>query len=538
MLRAASALGGTFWPGAVATMLGEDVASVSREIARLVDAELVEPRNGGRFPGEREHAFRHGVAREAAYAMLTAEDRASAHRRAAQWLDAHGEPDAGVIAYHHEAGGRPDRAVSCWLKAAEAALEAIDLERAASCADRGLAGGAEGHLRGVLLLRRAQAHSWLGDQQKALDAAREAKALLATGSDEAAVVVAEASLSALRLGRTEEVVALAREASGWLRGQSTPEPVLVQAARVATALFVSERPDLVRLGQELLSQIEEHASHLEDDRALRPRVLAARVRAPEVAERPEAQALLWASLAGAMEEVGDLRTAIVVRAGAELMLWEIGDRDGCVERLRALVGVAEQLGHGYVASAAMHTLGMVLVDQGDLEAGMAIQANAVDVYTRGDRRMEAASRMTLAIALKRRGWLPAAEHEAKTAVALAEPFPGVASAANAILADILVTTDPAAALAASTTAYELLEAIGGVMEWGEALVRRVHAEVLIAHGQIDEARDVIARARDRLLRRAGTFSDPDRRAAYLNRVTEHVRTLELADQWLDRDTIT
>ena len=56
--------------------------------------ELVTPQQEGRFPGEVEYRFRDTLVREAAYGMLSDEDRALGHRLAAEWLEQAGRPRA------------------------------------------------------------------------------------------------------------------------------------------------------------------------------------------------------------------------------------------------------------------------------------------------------------------------------------------------------------------------------------------------------------------------------------------------------------
>ena len=64
-LRVASVFGETFWEPGVVALLG----APSDALARLVDAEVVSVGAGRKFT--REHQFRHGLLRDAAYAMLT-----------------------------------------------------------------------------------------------------------------------------------------------------------------------------------------------------------------------------------------------------------------------------------------------------------------------------------------------------------------------------------------------------------------------------------------------------------------------------------
>src|SRR5262249_31927069 len=72
-LRAASVFGDVFWEAGVVALMGEK--GCRRATEALVRAELVGKSAGSRFAGATEYAFRHALVRDAAYAMLTPEDR-------------------------------------------------------------------------------------------------------------------------------------------------------------------------------------------------------------------------------------------------------------------------------------------------------------------------------------------------------------------------------------------------------------------------------------------------------------------------------
>jgi tetratricopeptide (TPR) repeat protein len=83
------------------------------------------------------------------------------------------------------------------------------------------------------------------------------------------------------------------------------------------------------------------------------------------------------------------------------------------------------------------------------------------------------------------------------------------------------------ALAGARRAVEVLDA-GGCSGHRPGFVRLVHAEALLAAGEIDAALGVLAAARDRLLALAARITDPAARRRFLEAVPEHARTLELA----------
>ena len=89
VLRAASVFGEVCWAGGVSALQGGATHDrpVSEWLSSLVEQEVLVERPQGRFPGERELAFRHALLREGAYAMLTQEDRTLGHRLAGEWLE-------------------------------------------------------------------------------------------------------------------------------------------------------------------------------------------------------------------------------------------------------------------------------------------------------------------------------------------------------------------------------------------------------------------------------------------------------------------
>jgi hypothetical protein len=93
VLRAASIFGDVFWSGGVRALLGDDASACETEacLMALAQRELIQPRTASAFADETEYAFRHALIREAALAMLTAEDRVLGHRLASEWLSLAGK---------------------------------------------------------------------------------------------------------------------------------------------------------------------------------------------------------------------------------------------------------------------------------------------------------------------------------------------------------------------------------------------------------------------------------------------------------------
>ncbi len=183
LVRAASVFGEAFWQGAVAALLGGDSepGDLDTWLQSLVEREVFTAARESRFPGEREYRFRHGLLRDAAYAMLTDTDRVKGHGLAGEWLQTAGEKDALTMADHFERGGERSRAVGWLGLAAGAASDGGNYEGALRLVDCGLACGPAGALRGQFLLGRALSLVMLQDWAGVASAAVGAMALLPVG---------------------------------------------------------------------------------------------------------------------------------------------------------------------------------------------------------------------------------------------------------------------------------------------------------------------------------------------------------------------
>jgi eukaryotic-like serine/threonine-protein kinase len=183
VLRAGAVLGERFWAGAVARLVGSAIAPrVTMHLDALEQVEVVSREASSRFASEREYAFRHALVRDAAYAMLTEDDRVIGHALAAEWLETRVD-DAALLAHHYELGDRREDAARCHVLASEEALAANDggavsrhLLRAETC-------GVSGDLLGRARLAQADLSLWKGDHVAAFSLARDAMSLLHRGSE-------------------------------------------------------------------------------------------------------------------------------------------------------------------------------------------------------------------------------------------------------------------------------------------------------------------------------------------------------------------
>jgi tetratricopeptide (TPR) repeat protein len=201
VLRAASVFGERCWDVGIEEMVGEGI-DAKGILSALKASELIIQVPESRFPLATEYRFRHALIRDAAYAMMTAEDRRASHGVAGDWLDHSSEKDPVVLADHFEFAGLVDRASPCLVRAAKAALAAGDITSTVRFAKRGVALPGPRAERGTLLLTRAYAEALGGEPD--LDVTRDALELLQIGTAEWWLAVAVIVISVCMRGRPAE----------------------------------------------------------------------------------------------------------------------------------------------------------------------------------------------------------------------------------------------------------------------------------------------------------------------------------------------
>jgi serine/threonine protein kinase/tetratricopeptide (TPR) repeat protein len=526
VLRAAAVFGQVFWRGGVRALLGGDepIADLDASLVDLAKRELVIARSSARFPDERELVFRHALLREAVYATLTDADRALGHALAASWLEHVGETDAMVMAEHFERAHAPSKAISWYRKAALAALEGNDLRGTIARADRALACGAEGPMVGALELLRAEAFRWSGDHPSAMKAGLRALALLPRESGTWYRAFGETIFAAAAAHAAPTVLAeLAAELP-----DEAPTEELESAHRGATARAAAILPayGLVAEGEALFARLARPTKRpLHREAETRVEWALAR-RAIFVGDGGEGLLRMTRALEG-WRAIGNERAASYQQVDYAYALLETGASEAAIAVLEEALATALRLGLPNVLSLARHNLGVALANVGRLAEAERVEAQAIeDFVALGTRRLEGGSSTYLATIRELRGDLEGAERAVRRAIELLEGLPLLAQA-RARLASILLQqarVDEAAIEAEA--AFAMLET-AGVVEEGEALIRLVHAGVLSARGQHEQAKAGLAIARQRLFERADRIADRDVRARFLSGVPDHARTLEL-----------
>jgi tetratricopeptide (TPR) repeat protein len=527
VLRAASIFGQVFWDGAVANLLGargsEDVA---RWLEWLEEREVVASLGEGRFAGQREYTFRHVVASQAAYAMLTDVDRVLGHRLAAEWLEGAGERSAVAIAAHYESGDSAAQAAAWYVRAAEQALDGNDFAAAIERAERAVSLGAAGTLLGVARWVQSWAHVWRNENDALRTHTRQAMDALTEGSDRSWDACGLLLNVALRTGDAE---AARQEVDRILPALQEPHPsdaLVSAAARAALVSMVLGN----EAGERLFAAIEAiETRHPPATPSARAWVTRARgtavLHANEHARYLELQRMqlrLW-------EEAGDVRQASSARVSIGYALTLLGDYAAAESILREAIEEAGHLGLTNIDAQARHNLGPVLQRLGRLEEAEAIERAVIDDFVRaGDQRLVGASRSYLASILFDRGDAENAEREARRAIDELAAFPTLRPSALAVLANVLLAKQPSEALAAAREAVSAVDS-GDVED--ESEIRLVLAEALHACGDTEAASHAITLARDRVLARASKIPNGPARDAFLSLVPVHARTLTLADAW-------
>jgi tetratricopeptide (TPR) repeat protein len=506
----------------VEALLGDKagVSTLDEQLERLERLEWIDTRPEAKFQGERELCFRHALVREAAYGMLTEEDRALGHRLAGGWLVQVGEPAEAVIAEHFERGRDAARAVDGYRRAAAQALAVNDFEAVLSWTERAMNLGASGVARGELALLRVEALRWRGEVVEAEPWAQEAMEALPKGSPLWYAAISEVGATARRYGQLERLAELADElAAVWSEEQVTGA-ALVAIARAAHRLFVVGQYERAEMHH---ARMEAVAARFRDDPTVTARVFQARSTRELLAGNIGKSRLLLEGIVQLYEQAADLRNACMARMRLGYTECLLGAFAEAEVLLRAAVADAERMGLDSVLAAAWHNLGLALEGLGVLAEARAVEEQAIAAFVaREDPQMEGASRAYLARILRSAGDLDGAIVEARRAAELLDIEQPLRIVARGTLADVLLAVgQPAEALVEAREAMMLLTSFGKVEE-GAALARLTYAEALEATGDHSGARAAIAEARALVLAVAARIDDPRRH-----------KTFELARQWLD-----
>jgi eukaryotic-like serine/threonine-protein kinase len=537
VLRAASLFGEVFWRGGLLALTGGDCSAteVDEWLAELSRREIVQRRDVSRFPAEREYQFRHALVRDAAYQMLTPDDRALGHKLVGEWLGDAGEHEAMVLAEHFERGGALDRAATFYARAAAQALEGNDFTAARMRADHALRAGASGAALGRLHLLLAEASRWAGEHDAAADHARVAMRELDHGGDDWYVAVAEGIDATMTLGLTDEAEQLAGTVRSLEPEDGTPQPMtaarVVAMSRIAVRFLVSGN---FEIADALISRVERDAREVvEKEPAARAFALSARVAHAMWLGGIELAASLAEDAIACFDLVGDVRNAALQRDNAGFALLQLGQFAASEKMLLEAITSAERLGLGTIVSTGKLHLGQFYSRSLRTEESVRTLTEAAEGFLQQrDPVGEGLARVYRAGAVHLSRDHATAAVEAMAALPLLDGAPPYRAAALGLIALMRIDAgDAEGAYEAGAEAMKILDAYGGTIE-GEALIHIGHAEGLRGKGDIEGSKAAISAARDRLLARAAKVKSPELRRGFMERLAEHTRILTRAGEWL------
>jgi tetratricopeptide (TPR) repeat protein len=532
VLRAASIFGERFSRTGVAALLGGEgeAGDVADWLDRLCARELVTRTPLAERGADLEFTFSHALVREAAYAMLTDDDRTLGHRLAGDWLEQAGHSDAMAMAEHFRRGEEPARSIPWYQRAAEQALKANDLGAAIERAGLGMACGARGEASSALRLIQAEGHVWRGELALAEERALQAAAELEPGSAVWFRAHGQAIIAAAKHGKLDGVEEQVRRVSAVAPDFGARSAQVICLCWGANYLIFGGRYGTADGVMAMVTDLAGDLSEIE----LQAVALVHQVRSIRASVAGDLGACLYGLEAAliAFEQAGDVRNACVIRANMGYLYSELGDYDRAEAALRHALAAADRMGLHDLTAAVLHNLGRVLGLRGNLQEAQTLEQKAIESFGRqGDPRLEGVARTYLSEILSAAGDQAGAEREARAAVEALTVAPALRVAAQGALARALLAQGQGdAAFAVAREALVELDTLGEIEE-GESAVRLIHAECLARSGAREEARAAIIKARERLLGRSARIGESSWRARFLNDVAPNARILALADEW-------
>jgi serine/threonine protein kinase/tetratricopeptide (TPR) repeat protein len=530
VLRAASIFGEVFWRGGVLAVLGgADDGRFDEQLGDLVRAEVIERHHDSRFLDE-ELAFRNGLVRDAAYAMLTEGDRALGHGLAGTWLEVSGEEDALLLAEHFERGGERARAVGWYRRAAQQALEGSDLAGVIARVERAARCGAEGEVLGALRILEGEAHLWRGESLDAVRCCTEAMAILPRGSAPWCEAAGVAVVSHIQLGHIDRFTAIAHELR---QVEPTPDAIdryVVGSALVMAYLWAGGLYDVARSFLERTEAIADPAA-LGNPVAMGWLGWARCCRVKYETGDPWRHLKLAEQSAESFRSAGDVRGSIRIQIELGTALRNLGRYADAAGIFREARAVASRVGVHFLSASAVSHLAYVLLQTDWLDEARGCALEAIEASAGSHNLIHiGVARGTLALILLRMGDLDGALREARvSAEALVTP-PARAAGLPVLATVLLARGDAGSALVHVEEAMGILRTLGSIPE-GEALLRLVHAEALRALGREERAQATIRAARARILGRAALIEDQAMRRSFVEVVEVNRRTLSLAVEW-------
>jgi tetratricopeptide (TPR) repeat protein len=542
VVRSASVLGPIFWTGAVSGLLERDAKG---ELEALEQEEIFTRQQQSRISGETEWTFRHPLLRDAAYASILDEDRTEMHRFVATWLESKGDADVGLIAQHADAGEDFERAAKLYAKATRQALSAgAHLETALELAERGLDCGPPDSVRAELLLAAAKARIPLGRLEDGVRAAEQATELSAPDSDTWAEAQCLAATALIESGRAQEGDERAARALGPDgAGVSVATRVKLMAARVRGWVDLGRPKEALKLADDALILARDTTS----TEAL-IRVLDARLFALMQLADPSEVVSSGPSVIDIADAAGDVVQATRARLNTASSMNLLGLFEEARWLLDRALGDARDRRMRILEAFALHNLGMTEARLGLVDRGIEMQREAGKIADEtGAARLRIHARVYEALLLLWRvaqahadgsdiqdaGDLAAAQFLAAYVEAEVRSVPVLLPTSKFVSA--AVTYSRGATEEALELAMEAVKLLKDqpVEEW-EELTHLTLIETQLALEDDAAANHAIEEAFSLVCERARKITRTEHRNAYLERIPEVCRIVELAKERLGK----
>ena len=524
VLRAAAVFGEVFAVPGVASVLGggSGVFELGEWIDDLTRRELIQPDRAE--PGALR--FRHALIRDAAYDMLTEDDRRIGHRLAAQWLERIGRREPLTLAAHYERGGEAAAAVRWYHAAVDDAVEGNDLAAVEERGERAVAAGASGAVLGAVRCQQAIAAYWRSDYAAADRHGEAALALLAVGSVDWFRAAGAAIVAAARLG---DYAAVDRRFEAALAAPCAPDAVAAQLICLCRGTFQLVFNGRLARADEILARIAAiHGAGAVDALTTAQVEHVAGVRWAHVGDVGRFLRHLQAAV-DAFERAGDVRNVSLERTTVAWCWAELGELARAAAIGRDNLARCQALRAPQAITYAKVNLGYILaLDPAARAEGTAILDDAIaECRAVGNTRLEGWARAHRATARLADGDAAAALTDATAATAALAAAPGLQAWARAVGARAQVALgDAPAAIAEARAAIAVIDRLGGLLQ-GETTPPLALIEALRAAGDVDGAAAAARDAQARLAARAARLGDPAWQASFLT-LADNQRTLALA----------
>ncbi len=196
-----------------------------------------------------------------------------------------------------------------------------------------------------------------------------------------------------------------------------------------------------------------------------------------------------------------------------------------------LLGSVERMGLDGMLGGILQALTNILAYQGCIDEARAVGQRAVALTRhQGDAHFQGSAEIYLALVEFMAGQHAAAEQLSRQALVSFQGNPMMAPFPQAMLARILLASGRIAeASELAQTAHDQLESLGTVDD-GEATIRLAHVECLLASGDTTLADATLGKAIERLLAQTANIGDHAWRCAFLEKIPENRRLVEMANQ--------